>query len=233
VKDDENRIIQVVHMAQDITLRRQAEDARLREQELGRISAERQLVETQLRMLQAQIEPHFLFNTLAHIISLIQTEPESASKMLQYFTETLRVSLLRTREETSILRHEVDLLRNFLRIHAMRLESRLQFTIDIPEDVFGLPFPPLLLQPLVENAVIHGIEPKLEGGSIAITAERTADFLRLRVTDTGRGLFTATSNGVGLANVQDRLHALYGRKARLILTENIPCGTTATIEVPL
>jgi PAS domain S-box-containing protein len=233
VKDDENRIIQIVHMAQDITLRKQAENARLREQELKRISAERQLVETELRMLQAQIEPHFLFNTLAHIISLIQTEPDSAANMLQYLTDTLRVSLLRTREETSILRHEMDLLRNFLRIQAMRLEPRLSFDFEIPDELLDLPFPPLLLQPLVENAVIHGIEPNLKGGSISITAERTGAFLRLRVIDTGRGLSNANSGGVGLANVRERLHALYGKKARLILSENIPCGTTAALEVPI
>lgn len=233
VKDDEGRIIQIIHLAEDITLHKQAEEARLKEQELRRISAERQVVETQLRMLQAQIEPHFLFNTLAHIITLIPREPGNATKMLQYLTETLRVSLLRTRQGTSTLGQEMDLLRDFLSIYGMRMGKRLRFTINVSEELLTLPLPPLLLQPLVENAVKHGIEPSAKGGNITISAERTADVISLKVSDTGKGFSeNATADGVGLTNVRERLDALYGSKGRLILSENTPCGFTATIEVP-
>jgi sensor histidine kinase YesM len=215
-------------------VRKQAEAARIREQELRRMAAERQLVETQLRMLQAQIEPHFLFNTLAHIITLIGKEPKKAAAMLHHLTETFRVSLHRSRQGASTLGQEIDLLRDYLSIHRMRMGERLRFTFDVPKDLLGLPLPPLLLQPLVENAVMHGIESSVEGGSIAISAERMPEGgVRIVVGDTGKGLsVTSKKGGVGLSNVRERLDALYGSKARLILSENSPCGLQAAIEVP-
>lgn len=234
VKDSEGKMIQIVYMSQDITLRKQEEAARLREEELRRIWAERQVVETQLRMLQAQIEPHFLFNTLAHIMSLINTDPGIAKKMLGHLTDTLRVTLRRTREETLALGQELELIRDYLSICGMRLGSRLRFEINVPEDLLDLPIPPLLVQPLVENAVKHGIEPKIEGGAVSITAERAGGMLRVRVIDTGRGFCgEGDGAGVGLANVQKRLHGLYGKKARFAVMDNIPCGLIAVIEVPM
>lgn len=234
IKDDAGNVLHVVHIAQDITERKEAENSRLKEQQVRRMSAERQVVETQLRMLQAQIEPHFLFNTLANIISLIDKEPKSAKNTLQHLTRSLRLSLERSRENESTLEQEAKMLRDYLSIFKMRLGPRLDFTIEIPVELLQLPFPPMLLQPLVENAIKHGIEPKVEGGSIAIKAKKLDSLLRLSVSDTGLG-FSDPMNpqGLGLENVKARLQALYNVNASLILEENIPCGATAIIEVPL
>ncbi len=126
------------------------------------------------------------------------------------------------------------MLRDYLSIFKMRLGPRLDFTIEIPVELLKLPFPPMLLQPLVENAIKHGIEPKVEGGSVAINAEKLDGLLRLSVSDTGLG-FSDPMNpqGLGLENVKARLQALYHVNASLILEENTPCGATAIIEVPL
>jgi sensor histidine kinase YesM len=167
-------------------------------------------------------------------MSLIDKQPQSAKKMLRHFTGSLRQSLLRSREDVSTLAQEAELLRDYLSVFKMRLGPRLDFTIDIPEELLNLPFPPMLLQPLVENAIKHGIEPKEEGGRIVIKAEKSDGLLRLTVSDTGLGFSGSVSaHGFGLENVKARLQALYNARAGLILEENIPCGATATIEVPV
>jgi PAS domain S-box-containing protein len=234
VKDDTGNVLHAVFISQDISERKQAENTRLEEQQVRRMSAEREVVATQLRMLQAQIEPHFLFNTLANIISLIDSDPKSAKRMLQHLTSSLRQALERSREDTSTLEQEAEMLRDYLSIFKVRLGQRLDFVIEIPDELLELPFPPMLLQPLVENAVKHGIEPKVEGGRIAIKAEKASGRLRLSVSDTGLG-FSGTMNahGLGLENVRARLRALYNLDAGLVVEENTPCGATATIEVPL
>lgn len=220
-------------VVRDITERKKTEEERFQKQEMFRIDAERQALKAQLRMLQAQIEPHFLFNTLANSISLIDKEPDNAKKMLRDLSELLRISLKRSRKEIATLADEADLLRNYLAIYRLRMGPRLHFEIAIPEELLALPFPPMLVQPLVENAVRHGIEPKVDGGVITITASRKEDFLRVSVTDTGGG-FSAQGGGggVGLANVRERLIALYGTRGRLILREKGDCGIEAIVEVP-
>lgn len=234
IRNNMGSVTQVVHVARDITKRKQAENSRLEEQEMRRMSAEQRVVETQLRMLQAQIEPHFLFNTLANVVSLIDKHPQSAKDMLGHLTGSLRRSLQRTRADISTLAQEAEILEDYLGIYKMRLGQRLNFTIDIPQELLELPFPPMLLQPLVENAIIHGIEPKLEGGCITIKAEKSDGLLRLSVSDTGLGFSELVkSQGLGLENVEARLQALYRVGAGLTLKENVPCGATATIEVPL
>ncbi len=234
IKDDAGNVLQAVRVVQDITERKQAENSRLEEQQLRRMSAERQVVETQLRMLQAQIEPHFLFNTLANVMSLIEKEPRSAKNMLQHLTRSLRLSLQRSREHESTLEQEATMLRDYLSIFKMRLGTRLDFAIEIPEELLKLPFPPMLLQPLVENAIKHGIEPKVDGGVVAIKAEKSDGRLRLSVSDTGLGFCNKINDqGLGIENVKARLQALYSINAGLILEENTPCGVTAIIEVPL
>ncbi len=213
--------------------RKKLEESRLEEHRLSLIAAEKQVIETQLKMLQAQMEPHFLFNTLANIISLTDINPGDARKMLHHLTELLRVSLERSRGETSTLEQEADLLKNYLSIFRMRMGPRLSFAIDIPEGLLSVVFPPMLIQPLVENAVRHGIEPKVEGGIVTVKAILADSCLRLTVADTGLGLSgQSPCEGFGLSNVRARLSALYGDSALLILEENYPCGLTATIEVP-
>ncbi|MBF0505700.1 MAG: histidine kinase [Nitrospirae bacterium] len=218
----------------DWETKRKGEEDKLEKHRLLLIAAEKQVIETQLRMLQAQMEPHFLFNTLANIISLTDINPGNAKRMLHHLAELLRVSLKRSREELSTLDEEADLLGNYLSIFRIRMGERLNFEIDITEDLRCVAFPPMLIQPLVENAVRHGIEPKVEGGSVTVKAILADSRLRLIVTDTGLGLpVQPNCDGTGLANVRARLQALYGDGACLVLEENNPCGIIATIEVPV
>jgi CHASE1-domain containing sensor protein len=205
----------------------------LEEQKVQRMYAERRLAETQLRMLQAQIEPHFLFNTLGNVVSFIDRDPKAAKELLQHITTSLRLSLRRSREDISTLAQEAEMLTSYLSVFKIRLGTRLGFIVDIPEELLELPFPPMLLQPLVENAVIHGIEPKVEGGRVEIKAEKRNGRLRISVSDTGLGFSdSVNAHGIGLENVKARLQGLY-KDAELILEDNTPCGTVATIEVPL
>lgn len=186
-----------------------------------------------LSLLQAQIEPHFLFNTLANIQSLIERDPATSKAMLQHLNHYLRVSLGRTRKPVSTLDEELDLVQTLLAIAAIRLGSRLQYTIHAADNLRGAKLPPLLLQPLVENALEHGIEPAVAGGAIRIEAEQQGDALRLRVLDNGVGLLATAADGVGLSNVRARLASLYGDKGRLALYTNQPCGVIAELILPL
>ncbi|WP_133646227.1 sensor histidine kinase [Paraburkholderia flava] len=188
-----------------------------------------------LALLQAQIEPHFLFNTLANVRSLIERDQAGASAMLDHLNRYLRASLGRTRKPVSSLEEELELIDALLSIAAMRLGDRLRYSVDLPHALRQLPLPPLLLQPLVENALIHGIEPAIEGGDIRIEIAREADMLSLAVIDTGVGLGKVSTlhGGVGLANVRARLAALYGDAARLSIESNATRGVTARLLLPL
>ncbi|WP_374350847.1 sensor histidine kinase [Chitinimonas sp.] len=194
----------------------------------------RRLMQAQLRMLQAQIEPHFLFNTLANVQSLIDVSPSLAKQMLGLFNDYLRASLARTRNDIGTVGEECSLLRAYLGILKIRMDSRLQFRIDCPGDLQACPLPPMLLQPLVENAIQHGLEPKVEGGAVSVSVSRTGQWLRLEVSDNGLGLpATVSSHGVGLSNVRERLASLYEGKARFELLGQAGGGTLARLEIPL
>lgn len=211
-------------------------DARLEvaEANAARAAGERRLAQTQLRLIQAQIEPHFLFNTLSNVTALIDSEPEKARRMLTLFTRYLRVSLDRTRTSNTTLADEVALISAYLEIQAMRMGSRLKYRLEVPDVLRGLPLAPLLLQPLVENAVIHGIEPANEGGEILVQAEEREGTLAVTVTDSGVGMGGGKSgSGIGLENVRERLRALYGLEADLILAPNAPHGFVARLRIPL
>jgi hypothetical protein len=194
----------------------------------------RQLAEAHLKMMQAQVEPHFLFNTLASVDHLIETDPPRASKMQKNLIQYLRAALPQMREGSTTLGKELALCRSFLEILKVRMEERLQFAIIVPQGLASAQFPPMMLQSLVENSIKHGLEPKAEGGSLTISADIANGNLRVTVADTGLG-FAAGSKpgtGVGLANVRERLAALYGGRAKLTIDANTPTGTIATIEVP-
>jgi hypothetical protein len=206
--------------------------ALLREEQVKGLTLEKKALESRLRMLQAQIEPHFLFNSLSNVLSLIDSDPAHGKALLVDLTRYLRASLARTREETTTLGQELDLILAYLAVQDVRLSGRLRYALDVPPALRDRSFPPLLLQPLVENALKHGIEPKIEGGALTVRAEETADRLRLVVADTGLGLTDPGSLGVGLSNVRERLAALFNGKGRLILEENRPSGLRAVIEVP-
>jgi len=194
----------------------------------------RQLVEAQLKMMQAQVEPHFLFNTLASVDFLIETDPPRASKMQKNLIAYLRSALPQMREGSTTLGKEIALCRSYLEILKVRMDERLQFAITVPQGLSSAQFPPMILQSLVENAIKHGLEPKAEGGSLTLTADIANGNLRVTVADTGLGFGAGSrpGTGVGLANVRERLAALYGSRARLVVETNTPTGTIATIEVP-
>jgi hypothetical protein len=194
----------------------------------------RQLAEAQLKMMQAQVEPHFLFNTLASVDYLIETDPVRASKMQKNLIQYLRSALPQMREGSTTLGKEIALCRAYLEILKVRMDERLQFAITVPQGLGSAQFPPMMLQSLVENAIKHGLEPKAEGGSLTIGADVAYGTLRVTVADTGLGFGAAgtAGDGVGLANVRERLTALYGAGARLTVDANTPSGTISTIEVP-
>lgn len=196
---------------------------------------EQKLVEIELSILQAQIEPHFLFNTLSNVLALIENDSKKASTMLEALTLFLRASLKRTRMSTGTLRDELNLVDSYLTIHAIRMRDRLSFNINVSLELLDLTLPPLLIQPLVENAIRHGLEPMKEKGAITITAKSDDQSLIIEVADTGHGLNTESKNdkGIGLNNVRQRLHSLYKNRARLELLENKPHGVRARVYIPL
>jgi sensor histidine kinase YesM len=204
----------------------------IQQERIKRLSSEKEALEANLRLLQAQIEPHFLFNTLSNVLSLIDTDPANGKSMLMDLIHYLRTSLSRTLHDPITLDQEIDMIKAYLNIQKIRMGDRLRFKIELPDAVRGHPFPPMLLQPLVENAVKHGLEPKMEGGEIAIRAMEQGDLIRIEVMDTGSGFSSCDKTGVGIGNVRERIRLLYGEKGRLIVEENKPNGVRAIIEVP-
>jgi len=204
----------------------------IQQERIKRLSSEKEALEANLRLLQAQIEPHFLFNTLSNVLSLIDTDPARGKSMMVDLIHYLRTSLSRTFPDPVMLDQEIDMIRAYLNIQKIRMGERLRFKIELPDAVRQLPFPPMLLQPLVENAIKHGLEPKMEGGEITIKVAEKDDFIRIEVTDTGSGFSSFHKPGVGIGNVRERIKLLYGEKGRFILEENKPDGVRATIEVP-
>ncbi len=199
----------------------------------------RQLVEARLQTMQAQVEPHFLFNTLASIDHLIEIDPKRASQMQKNLIALLRASMPTMREAAGQkrlrdLKHELAVVRPYLEILSVRMEERLQWRIDVPEGLMSAEFPPMIIQGLVENAIKHGLEPKPEGGSLVVSARIEHGDLLVEVTDTGLGFGRAATagTGVGLANTRERLQLLYGSKATLTVAANEPCGTAIRIQVP-
>jgi sensor histidine kinase YesM len=207
-------------------------DAEVEKRQLIQSESEKREIEANLKMLQAQIEPHFLFNTLANVSSLIDSDPVLAKKLLERLNDWLRVALVRARSDSATLGDELDMLENYLQILKIRFGERLRWHIDVPEDARLTAFPPMLLQPLVENAVRHGIEPKLGGGEIGICASTDTSMLRIEVSDTGVGLIGDEGGGAGLTNVRARLATLFGAKGRLTLENKAGGGVAATLELP-
>ena len=209
-------------------------DAEVKQRRLNEVEREKREVEAHLRLLQAQIEPHFLFNTLANVSSLIEVDAAQARRLLDRLNDWLRVALARTRSEHATLGDELILLENYLQIFEMRFGSRLRWQVDATEQIRSIQFPPMLLQPLVENAIRHGIEPKLGGGQLNISASIECGVLRLCVDDDGVGFNDKTSgSGAGLENIRARLSAIYGPSAKLDLRTNEKGGVSAILELPL
>jgi hypothetical protein len=213
-------------------------DQKTREAEISDVS--RQVTEARLQALQAQVEPHFLYNTLANVQALNEVDPPAANQMVGHLIQYLRASLPKMRESTSTVEQELERVRAYLNILHMRMGPRLAFGIEAPDDVLACAFPPMMLPSLVENAIKHGLEPQRIGGRIDVVVQRLleadGETLRIEVKDTGRGLSempAQTGSGVGLSNLRERLAALYGARGRFSLTSNDPRGVVASIEVPL
>jgi sensor histidine kinase YesM len=198
------------------------EQARLQE-------IEKRAIQANLRALQAQIEPHFLFNTLANVTGLIHTQPDKAKQMLEQFIAYLRATLAATRDHETTIAADFDTMKTFLSILQIRMGDRLKVRFDLPDDLRDAVIPPMLLQPLVENAIKHGLEPKMEGGEVALSAKRMGSKIAITVADTGLGFQNSTSNGIGLKNVRERVKQLYGEAGSVSIEENQPSGTRITI----
>ncbi len=214
---------------------RVADESAASEREAERLRAQllKRTQEARLNVLQAQIEPHFLFNTLATVRRLYQTEPETAEAMLDSLMRYLEMALPQMRADGSTLGREAQLAASYLDIQRIRMGRRLAYAFDVPRDLRETPLPPMMLLTLVENAIKHGLAPLPEGGTVRISASVNENELELRVADTGQGFTQASGGGTGLSNVRARLAALYGAAARLSLSHNTPRGVTATIAVPL
>ena len=197
----------------------------------------RQVVEARMAAMQAQVEPHFLFNTLASIDHLIETDPPRASTMQKNLIALLRASMPTMRENHPAahnLGREMAVIRPYLEILKVRMEDRLQTEINVPDGLLSADFPSMMIQSLVENAIKHGLEPKAEGGTLSVKAEIVHGKLAVTVADTGLGFGKAATagTGIGLNNIRERLQLLYGNKAQMTITGNSPSGTVVTLVVP-
>src|SRR5471032_1409189 len=201
------------------------------------LEADGRALEAQLRMLQAQIEPHFLYNTLANAVGLIQPAPERARLLLERLIDYLRMTLASSRDTAAPLQSEIDAISAYLELMKLRMGERLRYRIELMDEVASLPLPPMLLQPIVENAISHGLEPKIAGGEIVLTADIDQDHLRIVISDTGVGFRTTTSGklggGVGLSNLRERMLALYGKDGKLNITTNAAGGVSVSLFIPL
>ena len=191
-----------------------------------------QTAEARLQMLEAQIEPHFLFNTLAHVKRLYDTDAEGGARMLRNLKDYLAVALPQMRATESTLGREVDHATAYLEIQQIRMGRRLSFAIEVPEALRDARLPPLMLLTLVENAIKHGLSPLREGGRIDVRASADRGRLRIEVSDTGQGFVKTGGGGTGLANIRARLASQYGDAARFSLSMNSPTGVVATLELP-
>ncbi|MBC3883232.1 histidine kinase [Undibacterium sp. LX40W] len=196
----------------------------------------RQVSEAQMQMMQAQVEPHFLFNTLASVEYLIETDPPRAAAMQRSLISYLRAVLPQMRENAAKtnLGREADIVKSYLQLIKMRMEERLNIDFIMPENLRSASFPPMMLQSVVENAIKHGLEVKAEGGTLQFRAEILGEKLRVTVKDDGLGFGAVPSNGTGLGlqNIKERLKLIYKDNAQLIITANQPSGVCVAIEIP-
>lgn len=210
-------------------------DAELRSQalsfELERSELERQALDARLRLLQAQVEPHFLFNTLANVRALVETGSPQAASVLRSLIAYLRAAMPRLHDESASLADELALVSAYLDLMHLRMPDRLQFSIEVPQSLQTQRFPPMALLTLVENAVRHGIDPSVEGGYIRVGGRMDGERIVLWVEDSGVGLSgqQGGSSGTGLRNLAERMRVVYGESARLDLRENPPHGLIATL----
>jgi Histidine kinase len=198
-----------------------------------RIAMEAEMSKARVRLLRAQIEPHFIFNSLAHVRRLFQVDAATGHKMLSSLIRYFGSALPSLRQETCSLAEEAALIDAYLDIHRLRMGSRLAYEVAFPASLLELQVPSMLLLTLVENAIKHGVSPLLEGGFVRISAYVSGNVLELRVADSGCGMIASSGSGTGLANIRARLGSLYGAAGSLTLSNNEPRGITAAVRVPL
>ena len=222
----------VEHRERLARVQREHNEARLRAETI-----ERQALQARLRLLQAQIEPHMLFNTLANLQGLIALDPARADTMLDQLIQYLRATLGATRADTTTLGEEFAAMEAYLGLMQVRMGERLAYRVALPPELRGVRLPPMLLQPLVENAIVHGLEPAIDGGEVVLCAEARDGLLDIRVRDTGIGLDAPgrqrKGGGVGMDTTRERLRVLYGEHASLILTPGAPQGALARLTLPM
>ena len=204
----------------------------LHEVEARRLGTVRDLAEARLQALQSQIEPHFLFNSLAHVRRLYRTDPRAGKLTLQHLSRYLASALRTLRDPWVALEKDTALALDYLNVQKIRLGERLAFSIDLDAGATEARVPPLTVTTLVENAIKHGVAPLPEGGMVTIAARRIGSTVRIDVSDTGRGFQRTVGAGVGLANLRARLATLHGEAAALSLQQNMPRGVIATVVVP-
>ncbi|GAB3385403.1 sensor histidine kinase [Lysobacter fragariae] len=202
--------------------------------ELERSELERQALDARLHLLQAQVSPHFLFNTLANVQALVDAGSPQASAVLRSLVAYLRAAVPRLNEISTTLGQELELAKAYLELMHMRMPDRLQFALHVDDAARSQPCPPMTLLTLVENAVRHGIDPAEEGGRIDIHVQRFGDRCLVRVSDTGVGLAHATGQGLGtgLTSLRERLQLVFGDDAQLRIREQHPRGVSAEVELP-
>jgi LytS/YehU family sensor histidine kinase len=204
---------------------------RMRAAELARALSRRRTLESRLQAMQARVEPQFLFNTLAQVRELYERDADVASRVLDDLIAYLRAALPHLRESSSTLGQEITLARAYLDIMRIRLGKRLTFSIDVPEATKAARMPPMMLLPLIDHALVYGLQPADSSGTIRITTEAAAGRLRLAITDSGVA-FLPDTHADGLDSIAQRLHALYGDQARFELERMRERGTRATLEIP-
>lgn len=231
--DDGSNLDNAEALARAIT-RRVAEHRRREQAAVRQTETEKELTVAKLSLLHAQVEPHFLYNTLASAQVLTRHDPQRADVMLGHLIDYLRRSLPRADESMSTLGAELDRSTAYLEILKLRMGPRLQVQVDVPADLRGVALPPMMLQTLVENAIKHGLEPKPGGGTVWLLARASDHKLAVTVADDGMGFNTQNSGtGIGLKNVRERLRLTHGEAAHLAVVANFPQGVAATITVPL
>jgi two-component sensor histidine kinase len=222
--------------------RQSATTAAWHAEQQAQLEAQAELAQAQLQLLQAQNEPHFLFNALANVRRLLRTEPQAAKALLTDLLRYMQAALPALRELSSTLGGEAELVRAYLAVHQVRMGGRLQATVEVPTDLAAQQVPAMCLLTLVENALKHGLNPLVEGGSVQVRARRVdasgmagnQAFLELEVADNGKGFGEAnTGHGTGLANLRARLHQSQGPQAQLSLERNEPRGVIARVRLPL
>jgi signal transduction histidine kinase len=211
---------------------REATIAALHESEVRNVDLQARIAEAELKMLEAQIEPHFLFNSLANVRRLRRLDLAAGNAMLADLLHYLQQTLPRLRATDSTLAREAEVARAFLAVHKIRMGDRLDVEFAIPAELEATPVPTMMLLTLIENALKHGLAPLAEGGRIRVSAQHEEGSVRLSVADTGRGIVPGRGAGTGLVNIRARLRALYGARASLSLQTNSPRGVVASIVLP-